>query len=286
MKTNILIIILLVFFSTTITFSYLAKAQSSDEEILGQFSEDELLELESQIDSIISSPTTSISENTNSGNDFKVDFVWTTDTYIPEDYKGKALPAVRSKVTIRAIAHTKNPEKLQYTWIIEDTSSYGQEGPNLSGTGKDTFGFVTKRIQEYKHKIKVMIQDTETGRESISRFSIQTVLPEVNLYVINNENYNNLAPETLLFRKGDESSLMAKVFYLGAYGINDIDFIWNLYGEKKENDGPKPYILPIKISDNVYTGAYFNLQTEAINKNMSQNIYERAKKTTKIKIIE
>lgn len=285
MKIKILIIVSSIFLFAVIPFSYFATAQDiTDDSSLEQLSEEELQELGNQLDSIISSPT--IADNTSRGNDFLVDLVWKASTYIPDDYKGKALPGVGTTVSVHAIAHTKNPQRLKYTWIIEDTSSYGQEGPNLSGMGKDTFGFVTQRIPEFKHKLKVNVQDIETNKETTIRFEIQTVLPEVNLYILNNKNYNNLAPQTIQLTKSDESGLMAKAFYLKSKSVNDIDFIWSLNGEKKENDGSKPYIIPITISENTYAGAYFQLKSEIINKKMSKNVYERAKKTTQIKVIE
>lgn len=284
-KTKKIIIALAILISSSVPFSYFVLAQSAeDEALLEQLSEEDLQKLESQIESIISSPT--VFENASRGNDFPLDIVWKANTYIPEDYKGKALPGVETTVSIHAIANTKNPGNLKYTWIIEDTSSFGQEGPNLSGTGKDTFGFVTQRIREFKHEITVTAQNEETNELATVRFEIQTVLPEVNLYILHNGNYNNLAPQSVRLRKSDESGLMARVFYLKSNGVNNIDFIWKLNGEKKENEGPKPYIIPITIANRTEVGTYFELKTEAINKKMDQNIYERAKKTATIKIIE
>jgi hypothetical protein len=284
-KTKILVVALAVLISSAIPFSYFAAAQdNTTDSSLEQLSDEELQELESQLESIISPPSTI--SNATTENDFQVDLVWKANTYIPSDYNGKALPAVGTSVKVHAIAHTKNPEKLKYIWVIEDTSSYGKEGPNLSGTGKDTFSFITQKIPEFTHELKVVVQDLEANKEATVRIEIQTVLPETNLYILNNGNYNNLAPLTLKFRKTDESGLMARVFYLNSENINNIDFIWKLNGTVRENDGPKPYIIPITIASRTMVGAYLQLQSEIINKKMNQNVYERAKKTVDVKIIE
>lgn len=284
-KIKILSLALAVFILLATTFSYFAAAQdNTTDSSLEQLSEEELQELESQLESIISPPSTMSDATTK--NDFQVDLVWKTNTYVPPDYDGKALPAVGTSVKVHAIAHTKNPEKLKYIWVIEDTSSYGKEGPNLSGTGKDTFGFITQRIPEFKHELKVVVQDLEANKEATVRIDIQTVLPETNLYILNNENYNNLAPLTLRFRKTDESGLMAKAFYLNSENINNIDFIWKLNGTEQENEGSRPYIIPITIASRTSIGAYFRLESQITNKKMSQNIYERASKSLDIKVIE
>ena len=267
-----------------IPFSYFAAAQESADSSLEQLSEEDLQKLESEIDLIISSP--SAIDSASSKNDFPVDLVWKANTYVPYDYKGKALPGVETMVTVHAIANTENPQNLKYTWIVEDSSSYGREGPNLSGTGRDTFGFVTQRIPEFKHEITVTVQNTDTGKMATAMLEIQTVLPEINLYVLNNENYNNLAPETIRISKNAESGLMAKVFYLNSKSVNDMDFIWKLDGVKQENSESKPYIIPITIASRTEVGTYFQLRSDVINKKLNQNLYERANKTTEIRVVK
>jgi len=284
-KTKILIIASAVFLFAVIPFSYFASAQeSAGDSSLDQLNEEDLQRLESEIESIISSPLSL--ENAGSKNDFPVDLIWKADTYIPYDYKGKALPAVETRVIVYALADTPNPQNLKYTWVVEDSSSFGMEGPNLSGVGKDIFGLITYRIPEFKHEITVTVQNTETNKRSTVQLEIPTVLPETNLYILNNENYNNLAPQTIRLSKKQESGLMAKAFYLNIKSVNDLDFIWRLNGTKQENEGPKPYIIPLTIAGRTEVGTYFQLKSEVINKKLNENIYERADKNVEIRVVK
>src|SRR3989344_1815145 len=178
------------------------------------------------------------------GNDFNLDLLWKADTLVPYDYPGKALPGPNSVINIYALADVPAPERLTYSWIVEDASSY-REGPDLVGRGQDVFTWFTFIIPGYTHRIKVTVEDTLTGKSASARLELRTVRPEIRLYRAINNSYNNLSPRNLDLAPGQETSLMTRAFYFNSTSLNDLDLSWYLDNQPAEDTQPRPEILPI-----------------------------------------
>lgn len=227
-------------------------------------------------------------QSAGSDNDFALDVVWKTNTLTPYDYSGKALPSALSFVTITAIANVPKPDQLIYTWIIDDISSTN-DSPELVGKGKNTFTFSTFNLPEFVHKIRVSAQD----RSDIAKFKnaytsldLKLISPEAYFYIENNNNHNNLAPDTLKFSPGKESSLMVRPFYFNTANPTNLNYAWKFDAQEQQNSGARPEILPLSISSKAKIGSRSNLQLELTNKKAGENIYDRASRTAEIQIIK
>src|SRR3989344_7919321 len=93
---------------------------------LEQISPQDLEQLQGIIKYLEESPASQ--QSPTSGNDFQLDIIWKAHTLTPYDYRGKALPSGLSWVTVQALANTPNPERLTYTWVVDDSSST-RDGP-------------------------------------------------------------------------------------------------------------------------------------------------------------
>ncbi|MFY9493026.1 MAG: hypothetical protein WAP55_00865 [Minisyncoccia bacterium] len=255
---------------------------SSAQEYLEQASEADLDQIESAINTI--AETAFKQSAVEAGNDFNLDIIWKANTLLPYDYPGKALPSPLSFITLHAAANAPNPEKLIYTWLVDDISS-NKDGPELQGRGKNTFTITAFQTPQFTHEIRVFAQDDQ-GRKGSAALNIRTVSPETYFYIGHNDNYNNLAPDTLKFTPGRESSLMVRPFYFNTQNLANLEYNWRFDGQKEENSNPRPEILPLTINPKLIPGTSANLRLELKNKKAGQNIYDRAERTAEIKIIK
>ncbi|MBI4119105.1 MAG: hypothetical protein HY452_02485 [Parcubacteria group bacterium] len=255
---------------------------SSAQEYLEQASQADLDQIESAINAI--TETAFRQSVVETGNDFNLDIIWKANTILPYDYSGKALPSPLSFITLYALADAPNPERLIYTWLVDDISS-NKDGPELQGRGKSVFSVTAFQTPEFTHEIRVFVQDDQ-GRRGSATLEIKTVSPETYFYIFHNDNYNNLSPDVLRFSPNRESSLMVRPFYFNTSNPANLEYDWRFDGRKEANSSPRPEILPINIGSNLVPGMSANLRLELKNKKAGQNIYDRATRTTEIKIIK
>ncbi|MBI2454069.1 MAG: hypothetical protein HYV54_00635 [Parcubacteria group bacterium] len=255
----------------------------SQNSALEQVSPEDLRRLEEVVKQLEETP--SQTQAVSAGNDFNLDLIWKTNTLVPYDYPGKALPTVMSGVTIYALADVPKPQNLTYSWIVDDASS-NREGPDQVGRGKYSFLLVTYQIPKFTHELRVTATDETTGRSASAGLEIKTVLPEVYLYAQNNNIFSNLASSVINFLAGAESGLMARAFYFNTRGLNDLDFKWFFNNKEEENTGARPEILPVTVSERSPAGSQANLKLEIQPKSKRANIHERAAARTTINIIK
>lgn len=249
---------------------------------LEQVSPEELRQLERVFQSLEEAP--SQAQTVSAGNDFNLDLVWKTNTLVPYDYPGKALPGILSAVNIYALADVPKPQNLTYTWIVDDASS-NREGPDQVGRGKSSFLLITYQIPQFTHELRVTATDEATGQSASAGLEIKTVLPEVYLYTQNNDVFNNLAANVIDLLAGAESGLMARVFNFNTRKLNDLDFKW-FFNNQEKDAGARTEILPINVSERSPAGSQADLKLEILPKNKRANIHERATIRTTINIIK
>lgn len=218
------------------------------------------------------------------GNDFDLDLVWKTNTLVPFDYPGKALPGTLSGITIYALANVPNPEKLEYNWIVDDASSY-REGPDQLGIGQSVFNWATFIVPGFTHKIRVTAKDPVSEKSASAALTFKTQKPQIYTYFKNNDNFNNLAPKTLNLSADQETSLLIRPFYFNALSINDFDFKWYLNSRLVQENNAQPDILPIHIAKDMPAGAQTNLRLEVVNKRQKQNINEQVSLRKDIEVV-
>ncbi len=111
-----------------------------------------------------------------------VDLIWEADTYVPDDYKGAALPSLGSKVRVTAIPNLKETgfnipaNELIFTW----TKDY-KILPNQSGRGRDSFSF---DLDQPNTQIDILIQSPNFKIEAYNRVVVVAHKPELILYPI------------------------------------------------------------------------------------------------------
>ena len=207
--------------------------------------------------------------------DFNLDIVWKAYTLTPYDYPGKALPSTFSQVLFYALADVPHPEKLTYTWIMDDSSST-RDGPELSGVGKDRFALVTFQIPEFTHQLRLIVRDENTGKSASTAVELNTVQPEADLYLENNNNFNSLAADTINFAPGANSSLMARLFYFNALSPDSLDFKWYLNDAAQDITSARKEIIPLNITDRIPAGSQVRQRLDITNPKTKNDVFQRA----------
>ena len=172
------------------------------------------------------------------------DFIlhWSTDTYTPPDYQGKALPTRGSKIKAVATPTKKlsvNPDALFYRWLLDD------EIMGQAGQGKSVFEFTADKWPGGYHEVESQILD---ARENIiwrGTVSIKIVNPEV---LIRQPNNAYSAKDKLTTKTGLDLELKAAPLFFNIGQINELSFDWrvdnvNLSWSEEKN----PESLKLKI---------------------------------------
>ncbi len=243
-----------------------------------QVSQDDIDQLDNAIKNLESNP---LQSQAPAGNDFNLDIVWQTDTLVPYDYAGKALPGTFSRLIIYALANRPNPQNLTYTWVIDDISS-SRDGPEQKSVGGDTFSFFSYQVPGFIHTVRVTAFDELTGISASATVNIKTQKNESYFYLNRNNSYNSVSKEEIKLVPGDERFLLVRPFYFNADKIDDLKLAWRLDNKPIDNNNPKPEILPLRLNKNSPTGARAALKLEVTNKLSAENYNEKS--TTKIYI--
>jgi len=101
-----------------------------------------------------------------------VTLTWTTDTYVPLNYYGKALPSRGSNVEVVAQLDSLqlNPEELNFNWFLNNHIQ--KEG---SGINKQIFIFTISESIFKNNIIKVEISNLENTINISSSFSLKSI---------------------------------------------------------------------------------------------------------------
>lgn len=159
-----------------------------------------------------------------------IDFAWSTDTYTPYEYQGRALASQGSKVTIEAIVHVSggDPRNLKYSWFLENVFQR-----NKSGYGKDSFYFyATQRPGNY-HIVRLQIFNESRSFFEERTIMIPMVKPELVIYPSNGNSYfSNRAGEMSAVLAEKKFSFIAKPYFFSIKKLTDLTFEWHFAGEK------------------------------------------------------
>lgn len=237
-----------------------------------QVSQDTLNQLDNAIQTLESTP---LQSQTSARNSFNLDIAWKTDTLVPYDYAGKALPSTFSRLIIYALADYPRPESLTYTWVIDDASS-NRDGPEQKSVGGDTFSFFSYQVPEFTHTIRVTAFDELTGISASATVNIKTQKNESYFYLNRNNTYNVRTKEEIKLVPGDDRLLLVRPFYFNADKINDLNFVWRLDNKPIDNNNSKPEILPLHLGENSPEGARAQLKLEVTNKLSLKNFNEKS----------
>ncbi len=170
----------------------------------------------------------------------EVFLTWSTDTYVPLEYIGKALPTRESNIEVVSNTDILNPENLFYNWLINDKIEREK-----SGKGKQVFNFKTEeRIREYE--IKVRISDE---KESFIIFSpILTINPQTPEIILKTKP-TSLESFKYTFNSNQEIRFTAQPYFFNIKDINNLDYSWSFGQESaSQTESSNPNIFTLKIS--------------------------------------
>lgn len=173
-----------------------------------------------------------------------VTLTWSTDTYIPINYQGKALPSRGSMIEVVANINSAdiNPKELFYNWFIDEHIQKGN-----SGQGKQVFKFNIGE-RNIKRSVKVDISNEEkTFSISSSYLVLKPQEPEIVLETILAPAFSGLIQEYKI--TSDQTTIFtAQPYFFNINSINDLKYKWSLAGNiAEQDDNRNPNIFTLKI---------------------------------------
>lgn len=197
-----------------------------------------------------------------------ITLTWSTDTYVPVKYKGKALPVRDSNIEIVANIDDSriDSENLIYNWFINDY--FKKES---SGLNKQILEFNAAITTNNKNSIRLEIRNTNDAFLGVTYLSIETRQPEIILLADKYE-----------IKSNQEVQFIAQPYFFNINNINGLNYKWEFDQQKASKiDKNNPNILVLKV----------NKLTESIKKKLSisvenkNNNFQRAQKTIEITLI-
>jgi len=196
--------------------------------------------------------------------DFPLDLVWVSNTFVPDDYAGKALPIAGSALYLTALTPTQNAAALDFDWRVEDSS--GAQGGSAAGRGKNTFVFVTESIlPRFTHRISVTATNPASGERASRLLDIPLQNPRLILVRERQGAYLPVGP-TLLVEAGTETTLVARPFYFTVEKLTGLSFAW-LSGKAKIESGEHDNTLTITTERGLAPGTRRTVEVSAKNQN-------------------
>ncbi|MFC1700944.1 hypothetical protein ACFLZ0_02305 [Patescibacteria group bacterium] len=200
-----------------------------------------------------------------------ITLTWSTNTYIPAEYSGKALPTFGSKIEVVAIINDPNinQQKALYSWSFF-RNNYLQE--RITEKGKQTFNFDIGNSIYNIYSIELEIQDEQSNIIGQSQsISIKPIKPQIILQSkltafdysnINLKKYHAFPNQTIEFK--------ATPYFFGTQNIDELNYDWRFGQEKATQsiNSENPNIFKLKISESINTISK-DIQLFVENKNNS-----------------
>lgn len=159
-----------------------------------------------------------------------IDVFWSTDSYVPYDYPGRALPAVDGFVDIGLDLelYRGKPENLQYSWFVDNVFY-----ENQSGYGRKNFKLGIRRSAQQTHTVLVKIFD-DAGLFYLEKtITIPITKPEIIIYTsIKNPSFSELAKKIIVTPSNKKSYFVAKPFFFSIKKPTDLDYQWQISNQE------------------------------------------------------
>ncbi len=173
-----------------------------------------------------------------------VDLILEANTYVPDFYKGRALPSTESRVRAIAVVHdnSSTPDTTYtYKWMVGDAVMFG--GPVK---GKNVLDFDIPHYDSGELSVEVFNSKGETlGKQSLT---LPVVEPELHFYEHNplrglyqREVAN---PLTLI---GEETTIYGEPYFMNTrMREQDASFSWSINSESAEHDAETPNAITLR----------------------------------------
>ena len=180
--------------------------------------------------------------NPSQGKDAKIktNLTWSTNTYVPFNYSGKALPVPGSLVEVTANLEERPSiiRKLDFYWFLNN-----QLQNQAYSKGKHTFKFLVPSSGSRTLSIKLEVKDQ--GKLVVSKkLSIKTVAPQVIIYSKQN---SFLAIKDHKIPNHQQVKFEAIPYFFNIQNLNNLDYQWTLNNKKADEFDQSPNILTLGI---------------------------------------
>ncbi|MFH1671354.1 MAG: hypothetical protein ABH889_01080 [Candidatus Portnoybacteria bacterium] len=200
----------------------------------------------------------------------EVTLTWSTDTYIPLDYPGKALPVEGSNVEIIAnINSSLNSQELIYDWSVNTIDQ-----KDKSGRGKQS---LLINIPKNSNNLMVKTRVSDKNGKFLGNSSYLTIPVRRPEAVI--KPGGALLNSAYQISAGQEEEFTVESYFFNINSLDQLDYFWKLGRQEalpNNTDRPNSFILKINPLAQPITQ---DLIVEIENKNI---IFQKAQ--TKIKI--
>lgn len=190
--------------------------------------------------------------------DFFID--WSTTTFVPYEYSGKALPAYGSTIILSATPLLPiNENDYSYVWAIDSSFS-----PN--NNGKPIADFSAKKTAGGSHSVILTIYNKKTMKSvKETSLSIPVSKPQSIIYKeLDGGIYYPLNAENMV-EVGGQMSLLAQPFYFNAAAGQSLRYQWKLNGQKIEGNVSEPNKLVVSFPDKIPAGTRYDLSLSIDN---------------------
>ena len=169
---------------------------------------------------------------------------WSTDTYTPLNYPGKAMPSPSSIIEVAAdiIPKSVNPQELNYRWFLD-----GNFQKNVSGLGKETFKFTDEGVIGSIYSIRLeVISQTGSILTSASQ-DIKIIEPEIALETKTPLSDSSIwTSKKYLVLANQETIFKIQPYFFNVRTIAELDYQWILNGVRAprvSEDNPNIFII-------------------------------------------
>ena len=147
--------------------------------------------------------------------------IWSSKSYVPPQYQGKALPSRGSKITVAALPVKKltvNPETYYYNWVLDgDIAGYA------NGRGNISFIFTASAPGNSAHQVELAILNSEGFVLNKYAVSIPIVEPQAVLW---QSETGYAAKDTFVTSPGRTINFTAVPLFFNIKSPADINFDW------------------------------------------------------------
>ncbi len=204
-----------------------------------------------------------------------IDLYWSTDSYVPFGYQGRALAVKGSSVVVEVDLKISggDPENLKYSWFVDDVFQESK-----SGYGRDSFQFYVRRVNHASHTVLVKIFNESRSFFLERSITIPITAPELVVYQRNNSEVNLpyfASAKIFNIKSEKEFSFSALPYFFNIDAITDLEFKWSLGEKTVKESSLTANIFGLKIVNKEVGGTLKEkLKVRAINKQFDQQIEE------------
>jgi hypothetical protein len=194
-------------------------------------------------------------------NQESISLVWTTDTWVPNDYLGRALPILGSRIEVFALADNKiyASKDLIFNWYLN-----GQYQKSDSGPGKNTLSFSVRK--EPKENVRLSVEKNHQTLYQRS-LDINIVKPQIFIYSQLNP---SAALKNFVVKNNETAVFFSQPYFFNFNNPDDLQYTWMIGSQKaQEQTGQKSNVLNLETSYDQETFTkeiYQNLNLSVQNK--------------------